>query len=145
MRYQIKRQNLFLKKKKKIKIFNSNPNPKILKDISFILNLENRQNEINDNEKKELIQNGKYYKKLSYNLSEYIKKYYNKTNDYPKPTLSFYKFGRLIGRGAFGKVNLGLYVLSGKIVAIKSFNKKNFPKVQIKNIWWDKFNENFTS
>jgi serine/threonine protein kinase len=28
-----------------------------------------------------------------------------------------------LGKGAFGKVNLGLHVHSGRLVAIKSFNK----------------------
>ena len=28
-----------------------------------------------------------------------------------------------MGRGAFGKVNLGLHILTGRLVAIKSFNK----------------------
>ena len=32
------------------------------------------------------------------------------------------------GKGAFGKVNLALHILSGKLVAIKSFNKKNITK-----------------
>ena len=34
----------------------------------------------------------------------------------------------MIGKGAFGKVNLALHILSGKLVAIKSFNKKNLTK-----------------
>ena len=34
----------------------------------------------------------------------------------------------MIGKGAFGKVNLALHILSGKLVAIKSFNKKNITK-----------------
>ena len=115
------------KKRKKMKnIFHSNPeniDKNLLKDFS--LNIEKEENEINEKEKNELLQNGKYYKKLSDNLSKYIKNYYNKHNDYPKTKISFYKFGRLIGRGAFGKVNLGLHILTGKIVAIKSFNKSN--------------------
>ena len=81
---------------------------------------------INEIEKQELIKEGKYYKQLSNNLSNYIKDYYNKYKEYPQTKLSFYLFGRLIGRGAFGKVNLGLHILSGKIVAIKSFNKSKF-------------------
>ena len=36
----------------------------------------------------------------------------------------FYKISRLLGRGAFGKVNLALQKLSRKLVAIKSINKK---------------------
>ena len=62
----------------------------------------------------------------SLNLTEYIKNYYKENNKYPNTNLSFYKYGRLIGQGAFGKVNLGLNVLSGRVVAIKSFKKKNF-------------------
>ena len=80
--------------------------------------------EISEKEKMNLIKEGSYYKQLSINLSNYIKTYYKIFKDYPLTKLSFYKFGRLIGKGAFGKVNLGLHILSGKIVAIKSFNKK---------------------
>ena len=73
--------------------------------------------------KSQLIKEGTYYSLESNRLSSYIKSYYTKHNAYPKTKLPFYKFGRLIGRGAFGKVNLGLHILSGRIVAIKSFNK----------------------
>ena len=66
------------------------------------------------------------YMESSLNLTEYIKNFYKKNKKYPNTNLSFYKYGRLIGQGAFGKVNLGLNVLTGRVVAIKSFNKKNF-------------------
>ena len=66
-----------------------------------------------------------YYLKLSLKLSQYIKSYYLKYKKFPETSLSFYKYGRLIGQGAFGKINIGLNVLTGKIVAIKSFNKEN--------------------
>ena len=75
--------------------------------------------EITEKEKQKLIKQGKYYKQLSLNLSNYIKDYYKIFKDYPLTKLSFYKFGRLIGRGAFGKVNLALHVLTGRLVAIK--------------------------
>ena len=65
-----------------------------------------------------------YYLKNSKNLSLYIISYKKKYNEYPETTLSFYKYGRLIGQGAFGKVNLGLNVLTGRVVAVKSFNKQ---------------------
>lgn len=42
----------------------------------------------------------------------------------PTTNTSFYKIGRFLGRGAFGKVNLALHKLSRKLVAIKSINKK---------------------
>ena len=66
---------------------------------------------------------GKYYLKESERLSKYIKEYFIKNELYPKSQLSFYKYGRQIGKGAFGKVNLGLHILTGRIVAIKTFNK----------------------
>lgn len=46
---------------------------------------------------------------------------FQQNRKYPETDLSFYKFGRQLGRGAFGKVNLGVHILTGKTVAIKSF------------------------
>ena len=66
-----------------------------------------------------------YYSHECEILSKFIKDYYKQNSEYPNTDLSFYKYGRIIGRGAFGKVNIGLNVLTGRIVAIKSFNKKN--------------------
>ena len=66
-----------------------------------------------------------YYSQESENLSKYIKDYYKSHSTYPQTDITFYKIGRLIGRGAFGKVNIGLNILTGRIVAIKSFNKQN--------------------
>ena len=75
-----------------------------------------------------------YYKNESKKLKDYINNYAQKKNfkEYPKTTLNFYKIGRRIGHGAFGKVNLALHILSGHIVAIKSFNKskKKFPRIE---------------
>ncbi len=41
-----------------------------------------------------------------------------------KTTIDFYKIGRVLGRGGFGKVNLGLHRLTRKLVAIKSIKLK---------------------
>ena len=65
-----------------------------------------------------------YYKKEMEKLSSYIISYYQKNKEYPNTELNFYKYGRLLGKGAFGKVNLALHLASGRLVAIKSFNKK---------------------
>lgn len=65
-----------------------------------------------------------YYRKESNKVSKYIKRYLSKYDEYPKTKLQFYKIGRFLGKGAFGKVNLGLHILAGRLVAIKSFNKK---------------------
>ena len=76
-----------------------------------------------------------YYNEESLKLIRMIKNYgleHNNTS-YPKTSLSYYKIGRSIGHGAFGKVNIALHILSGRIVAIKSFNKikKSFPNYKI--------------
>lgn len=65
-----------------------------------------------------------YYIAEREKLSSYIKNYFKEKGHYPKSSLNFYKCGRLLGKGAFGKVNLALHIASGKLVAIKSFNKK---------------------
>jgi len=44
----------------------------------------------------------------------------------PPTTTEFYRIGRLLGKGAFGKVNLGIHKLTGEMVAIKSLNKEYF-------------------
>jgi serine/threonine protein kinase len=67
--------------------------------------------------------NNNEYMEQSLKLSEYIKDFYLKYYNYPQTNLNFYKIGRLIGQGGFAKVNLGLNVLTGRVVAIKSFNK----------------------
>ena len=56
-------------------------------------------------------------------ISSYIKKYYKINGIYPTTKMKFYKYGRLLGKGAFGKVNLSLHILTGRLVAIKSINK----------------------
>ena len=48
---------------------------------------------------------------------------FEKTNNAPVTTSEFYKVGRVMGKGAFGKVNLAIHRLSGKFVALKSINK----------------------
>lgn len=73
-----------------------------------------------------------YFKKESQKLAIFIAKYYSKHHEYPKTELSFYKVGRFLGKGAFGKVNLALHTLSGRLVAMKSFNKKKIDIEKLK-------------
>lgn len=47
-------------------------------------------------------------------LIKYIKMYVKQNNEVPQTTLDFYKFIKLIGKGAFGKVTLGIHKLTGK-------------------------------
>ena len=71
-----------------------------------------------------------YYMEQSLQLSNYLKNYYRKNKKYPDTKINFYKYGRLIGQGAFGKVNIGLNVLTGRIVAVKSFIKDELKNSQ---------------
>lgn len=54
---------------------------------------------------------------------KYIKAFVRKNKAIPPTTLDFYKFKKLIGKGAFGKVTLATHKLTGKDVAIKTFEK----------------------
>ena len=74
-----------------------------------------------------------YYINERENLSIYIKRYFKEKGQYPKSHINFYKYGRILGKGAFGKVNLALHIASGKLVAIKSFNKSKLLTEHSKN------------
>jgi len=108
----------------------------ISKNIDMINNINENNNNI-DNLSISILPNENYYLEESKKLSELIVQYgrEHKYKIYPKTNLSYYKIGRSIGHGAFGKVNLALHVLSGQIVSIKSFNKKKniFSINKIKN------------
>ena len=116
-----------------VTISNSNNNSTLKNNINFnntsfiLFGSEKTEKKIS------LIKQGKYYLKESERLSKYINDYFILNNNYPKSQISFYKYGRLIGQGAFGKVNLGLHILTGRIVAIKSFNKKKLKSERAKN------------
>ena len=73
-----------------------------------------------------------YYKNEKEKLYKFIRQYYSEHKAYPDTQKHFYLYGRQIGHGAFGKVNIALHVASGRLVAIKSFNKKNLKKKNAK-------------
>lgn len=66
-------------------------------------------------------------------LSEYIKKYYQDNKKAPPTNVMFYKIGKVLGKGAFGKVSLGIHKLTGKFVAIKSIHKQLMKDESSKN------------
>ena len=74
-----------------------------------------------------------FYKNEMEKLSTYIKEYFLENGCYPKTDNRFYLFGRQIGHGAFGKVNISLHVASGRLVAIKTFTKKNLKNKHARN------------
>lgn len=49
---------------------------------------------------------------------------FNLKKDAPETQLDFYRIGKMLGRGAFGKVNLAMHKLVRKLVALKSLNKE---------------------
>ena len=72
-----------------------------------------------------LTKDNSFFKEKLCELSLYIKNYYKEKGKYPKSNKDFYLYGREIGCGAFGKVNLALHIGSGRLVAVKIFAKKN--------------------
>ena len=73
-----------------------------------------------------------FYKEIQEKLSEQIKEYYKQNKSYPKSSINYYLYGRQIGHGAFGQVNLALHIASGRLVAIKIFAKKNLRNTRAK-------------
>ena len=154
------KQKIKIKKENKTSInininynnINTNPNENFQKINQFYLSKKSKSKELKNKRNKSqnsilnksntsllsTMKDSNYYMKESEELSKYIKEYYNKNKEYPKTDLSFYKFGRIIGKGAFGKVNLGLNTLTGRIVAIKSFNKENIKnEISKKKIFYE--------
>lgn len=60
------------------------------------------------------------------NLKTYVEDYINEHNKVPETTLQFYQIIKLLGRGSFGKVYLGLQRLTNRLVAIKCLEKCQF-------------------
>ena len=56
-------------------------------------------------------------------LVKHIKISFRKNDKPPITTVEFYRIGKILGKGAFGKVNLAVHKLSEEFVAIKSINK----------------------
>ena len=61
--------------------------------------------------------------KMHVKLARKIKLAFSKTQNAPATSSDFYKIGKVMGKGAFGKVNLAVHRLSEKFVALKSINK----------------------
>jgi serine/threonine protein kinase len=61
--------------------------------------------------------------KKNVKLARIVRLAFKKTQNPPVTSSDFYKIGKVMGKGAFGKVNLAIHRLSGKFVALKSINK----------------------
>lgn len=66
-------------------------------------------------------------------LSRGIKDCFSQLQEAPDTTTDFYRAGKMLGRGAFGKVCLGMHKLTRKLVAIKSINKEYLSEEKQKN------------
>ena len=62
--------------------------------------------------------------KILSRLYRKIKRSFSKTQQAPETLVDNYKIGKVMGKGAFGKVNLAIHRLSSKFVALKSINKQ---------------------
>lgn len=58
-----------------------------------------------------------------YQIKKKIRVSFKRTKLPPFTDTKDYKCGKIIGRGAFGKVNLALHKLTRKLVAVKSINR----------------------
>lgn len=61
--------------------------------------------------------------KIMKKICKYVRLSFEENNAVPLTTVDFYRIGKILGKGAFGKVNLALNNLVRKMVAIKSINK----------------------
>ena len=57
-------------------------------------------------------------------LAKHIRFNFTKFAEAPSTTAEFYRVGKMLGKGAFGKVNLAMHRLTGQMVATKSINKE---------------------
>lgn len=73
-------------------------------------------------------------------LAKKIKLAFQKTNNPAATSSDFYKIGKVMGKGAFGKVNLAIHLLSGKFVALKSINKQYLSEEASKRKVMQEFN-----
>ena len=132
-------------KLKLIKLMNNNKTEALLKNnknkknnLLDIKNISKNNNNSSLNNISEIskvstvMRDSKYYMNKSSELIKYIQTFYSKNKSYPETKINFYLYGRRIGQGAFGKVNLGLNVLTGRVVAIKSFKTTPIKKFQHK-------------
>ena len=119
LKHNLQKNNSELYAKPKSKKESKDKNKKPEKDKEIINNNKNTISNLSST-----THDSNYYMEKCNTLSKYIREFYRRYNKYPNTNLNFYLYGRLIGQGAFGKVNIGLNILTGRVVAIKSFNKK---------------------
>jgi len=78
--------------------------------------------------------------KINARLQKKIRISFQKVNQPPETQCENYKIGKVMGKGAFGKVNLAIHRLSGKFVALKSINKQYMTEETSKRKVMQEFN-----
>lgn len=73
-------------------------------------------------------------------IQKKIKFAFLKQGQPPETQTENYKIGKVMGKGAFGKVNLAIHRLAGKFVALKSINKQFLTQEQSKRKVMQEFN-----
>ena len=51
-----------------------------------------------------------------------------------KTTAEYYRIGKMLGKGAFGRVNLAMHKITEHLVAVKSMNKQFLAQEDGKNV-----------
>lgn len=68
-------------------------------------------------------------------IIKYNRSYIKQKDEIPPTSLEYYQFVKMLGKGAFGKVMLGVHKLTGKYVAIKAIDmqymKDDFSKKKV--------------
>ena len=62
-------------------------------------------------------------KEISTVITE-IRHSFRDTNKPPETKPEFFKLGRMLGKGAFGKVHLGMHKVARKLIAVKTITKE---------------------
>ena len=78
--------------------------------------------------------------KIVKKIHKKIKISFIQTGNAPETQTENYKIGKVMGKGAFGKVNLAIHRLSSKFVALKSINKQFMTQEQSKRKVMQEFN-----
>lgn len=65
-----------------------------------------------------------------YQVTKEIKRGFKENDEPPKTKITFYKISKIIGKGAFGKINLAMHILAQKTCRNKIYKEKAFKKTR---------------